>query len=157
MENTSAENIVQRIVEVCKQKKIPVSKLEKDLGYGNGYLNPKKVSDMKASRLMEILEYLEISWEEFFDTGSKKFQKTETALLKLRKENPEFYDYLINQTPVTTSDGVLPENILDLSTLSLDQQLAIKAVVSSSSSTLSQVRPAIELLLSPQQVQDDQG
>lgn len=31
------ENIVERIVEICKAKGIPVSKLEKDLGYGNGF------------------------------------------------------------------------------------------------------------------------
>lgn len=89
------ENIVERIVEICKQKKIPISKLEKDLGYGNGYLNPKKVSDMKAGRLFEILDYLDISVEEFFDIGTKQFQQTTTALARLKKVDPDFYRYLI--------------------------------------------------------------
>ena len=94
MIDPTTENIIERIKEICKQKKIPVSKLEKDLGYGNGYLNPKKVSDIKASRLLEILDYLEISWEEFMDAGTKKFQETQTALLKLKKINPELYSHL---------------------------------------------------------------
>lgn len=90
------ENIVERIVEICKAKGIPVSKLEKDLGYGNGFLNSKKINDLKTGRLFEILDYLDISFEEFFNLGSKKFQKTETALAQLKKANPEFYEYLIH-------------------------------------------------------------
>ena len=90
------DNIVERIVEICKDKKIPVSKLEKDLGYGNGYLNPKKVSDVKAGRLMDILDYLDVSYEEFFNVGSTKTQETETILARLKKANPEFYNLIFS-------------------------------------------------------------
>ena len=57
---------MEQIVEICKEKKIPISRLEKDLGYGNGYLNPKKVSDIKVTRLLEILSYLKMTPSEFF-------------------------------------------------------------------------------------------
>lgn len=86
------ENIVEKIVEVCREKNIPVSKLEKDLGYGNGYLNPKKVSDMKVSRLFEILDYLEISYFEFANIGLPETQKAETELVKLRLHSPKEYE-----------------------------------------------------------------
>lgn len=63
---------VERIIEICKAKNIPVSRLEKDLGYGNGFLNPKKVSDLKAGRLFEILDYLGVPLNEFIIDGKEK-------------------------------------------------------------------------------------
>lgn len=78
MWDLNTENIVQHIVDICKERGIPVSRLEKDLGYGNGYLNPKKVSDMKMSRLLDILNYLRISPEEFFDIEAR-FRELETC------------------------------------------------------------------------------
>jgi len=52
--------IIERIREICKERKLPVSKLEKELGYGNGYLNPKKISAIPSDRLVEIANYLNI-------------------------------------------------------------------------------------------------
>lgn len=66
MDNSLEKSTVERIIEICKEKKIPISKLEKDLGYGNGYLNPKKIKDVKSNRLFEILDYLNMPQEEFF-------------------------------------------------------------------------------------------
>ena len=90
------ENIVQRIVDLCKERDIRVSQLEKDLGFGNGYLNPKKVDDIKTGRLMKILDYIQISPEEFFHIGSPEFQKASTELVRLRAINPGLYDMILN-------------------------------------------------------------
>lgn len=60
------DNVIDKIREICEQKKISVSKMEKDLGFGNGYLNPKKVNDIKMGRLFAILDYLGVSRAEFF-------------------------------------------------------------------------------------------
>lgn len=60
------ENTVEKIVEICKEKGIPVSRLEKDLNLGNGSLNPKKSNDIKSLRLFKILHYLGVSFEEFY-------------------------------------------------------------------------------------------
>lgn len=89
------ENHVERIVEICKQKNIAVSKVEKDLGFGNGYLNPKKVSSIKTDRLIRILNYLGVSFEEFFNIGSKKLQTIETDLVQIKKASPEIYDEIM--------------------------------------------------------------
>ena len=32
-------NSVERVKEICKKNKIPISRLEKDLGYSNGYIS----------------------------------------------------------------------------------------------------------------------
>lgn len=44
-------NHIERVREICKAKGIPVSRLEQDLGFGNGYLNPKKAQSISYARL----------------------------------------------------------------------------------------------------------
>ena len=56
-------NGVKYVREICKQKKIPVSKLEKDCGFSNGYLNPKKATKIPYERALVIAEYLNVNVE----------------------------------------------------------------------------------------------
>lgn len=51
-------NSVQRVRDLCKEKNIPVAKLEKDCGFANGYLNPKKMSKLPYDRAVLIANYL---------------------------------------------------------------------------------------------------
>lgn len=109
------ENFVERIIELCKEKGIKVSTLEKDLGYGNGYLNPKKVSDMKAGRLIDILDYLGVSLEEFFNIGSPQTQAIQTALTQIKRASPEVYEDIINkwtQIPTESDERAAELNAL---------------------------------------------
>lgn len=62
---------VEKVLKLCEKKSIAPSKVEKDLGFGNGYLNPKKVKDIKLLRLEAILDYLGFGWYEFL-TGEEK-------------------------------------------------------------------------------------
>ena len=89
-------NYVERIRKCCKDRNISISKLEEDLGYGNGYLNPKKVSDIKFGRLIEILNYIGISYEEFMGIGTPETQAIQTALVQIKKVSPRMYDSLMN-------------------------------------------------------------
>lgn len=54
-------NSVQYIRDICQQRKIPISQLEKECGFSNGYLNPKKMSKIPYDRAKVISEYLGIS------------------------------------------------------------------------------------------------
>ena len=54
-------NSVQFVRDICKQRKIPVSQLEKDCGFANGYLNPKKITKLPYDRAQIIADYLQIS------------------------------------------------------------------------------------------------
>lgn len=54
-------NSVEYIRAVCKQRKIPIAKLEKECGFANGYLNPKKLNKIPYDRAVVIGEYLGIS------------------------------------------------------------------------------------------------
>lgn len=54
-------NSVQFVRDMCKEKKIPIAKLEKECGFCNGYLNPKKMSKIPYDRAVTIGEYLGVS------------------------------------------------------------------------------------------------
>lgn len=54
-------NSVQYVRDICLQRKIPISQLEKDCGFSNGYLNPKKMSKIPYDRAQTIAAYLGIS------------------------------------------------------------------------------------------------
>lgn len=56
-------NSVQYVRDLCKARKITVSQLEKDCGFANGYLNPKKMSKLPYDRAVIIAEYLDVSPE----------------------------------------------------------------------------------------------
>ena len=53
-------NSVQYVRDVCHQRKIPVSALEKACGFSNGYLNPKKMAKISYDRAVLIGKYLDI-------------------------------------------------------------------------------------------------
>lgn len=53
-------NSVQYVRDICQQKKVPVSALEKACGFSNGYLNPKKMARIPYDRAILISKYLDI-------------------------------------------------------------------------------------------------
>lgn len=70
-------NSVEFVRNLCRERKIPIAKIEKDLGYGNGYFNAKKQSKIPYDRAVEIAEYLSVS-PELILTGQQN-KKAPTA------------------------------------------------------------------------------
>ena len=64
-------NSVLYVRDICVQRNIPISQLEKDCGFSNGYLNPKKMSKLPYERARLIAAYLGISITEIL-TGEKE-------------------------------------------------------------------------------------
>ena len=62
---------VDRIKEICKERKIPISKLEKDCGFANAYISQLKKGYLPDDRLRKVSEYLEVSIE-FLQSGKEK-------------------------------------------------------------------------------------
>lgn len=76
-------NSVERVKAICKEKKIPISKLEKDLGFSNGYIGQLRKGVFPADRLSEIANYFGVSLE-YLMTGEEKqgyYLNEETAKL----------------------------------------------------------------------------
>lgn len=64
-------NSVERVKTICKERKIPISKVERDLGYANGYIGQLKKGVFPADRLQDIAEYLGVS-SEYLLNGDEK-------------------------------------------------------------------------------------
>ena len=54
-------NSVERVKAICKERKIPISKLESDLGFSNGYIGQLRKGVFPADRLAKIANYLEVT------------------------------------------------------------------------------------------------
>lgn len=63
-------NTVDRIKAICKERKIPISRLERDLGFGNAYISQLRKGDMPFERLTKVAEYLHVS-EKYLSTGEE--------------------------------------------------------------------------------------
>lgn len=63
---------VEYVRMVCREKGIPISKMEKDLGYGNGYFNPKKLKKIPFEKAPDVAEYLEIDVFDILDDEETK-------------------------------------------------------------------------------------
>lgn len=51
-------NCVDRVKQLCKEQKVPISRLEKDLGFSNGYIGQLKKGTLPNDRLVKVAEYL---------------------------------------------------------------------------------------------------
>ena len=54
-------NAVDRVKALCKERKIPISKLERDLGFANGYIGQLRKGVFPSDRLMKIADYFSVS------------------------------------------------------------------------------------------------
>lgn len=54
-------NSVERVKSICKNRKIPISKLEKDLGFSNGYIGQLRKGVFPDDRLGRIADYLGVT------------------------------------------------------------------------------------------------
>lgn len=87
-------NSVERVKAICKERKIPISKLERDLGYANGYIGQLRKGVFPDDRLSEIAKYLSVSTE-YLITGE---QKEKAAIDVVDDDLKEYLDELRNRT-----------------------------------------------------------
>ena len=56
-------NTVEFVKSLLKEKRVPLSRIEKDLGFANGYIGQLKKGTFPSDRLFKIAEYLGVSPE----------------------------------------------------------------------------------------------
>lgn len=54
-------NSVERVRAICSERNIPISKLERDLGFSNGYIGQLRKGMFPADRLAMIANYLGVT------------------------------------------------------------------------------------------------
>ena len=65
-------NSVEKVKAVCKERKIPISRLERDLGWGNGYISQLKKGTFPEDRLVAVANYLELPLSFFIGDEAEK-------------------------------------------------------------------------------------
>ena len=70
---------VERVKQLCKEKKIAIYKLEKDLGYSNGYIGQLRKGVFPSDRLQQIADYLGVSTE-YLLSGKENTQSDANSL-----------------------------------------------------------------------------
>lgn len=65
-------NSVERVKSICKERKIPISKLESDLKFGNGYVGQLRKGVFPADRLAKIADYLSVTTDYLLTGETKK-------------------------------------------------------------------------------------
>lgn len=63
-------NSVEKVKAICKERKLPIYRLEKELGYANGYIGQLKKGSFPDDRLVEIANYLNVTTA--YLTGEEK-------------------------------------------------------------------------------------
>lgn len=73
---------VEYIRQLCADRKIPVSTLEKECGFANGYLNPKKAPQrIPYDRAVRICQYLTIPLSDLgYPDTETVFKPSETEM-----------------------------------------------------------------------------
>lgn len=94
-------NSVDRVKNICKSRKIPIYRLEKDLGYANGYIGQLRKGSFPDNRLVEIAAYLSVPVSEL--TGEVEQKENPTP------ESVEFipgYEDLSEENKVKARDFI---------------------------------------------------
>ena len=68
-------NTVERIKALCKERKIAISRLEKECGFANGYISGLRKGTLPDDRLRIVAEYLNVT-PTFLSTGEENAELT---------------------------------------------------------------------------------
>ena len=79
---------VEYVRNLCKERKISISNLEKSLGFANGYLNPKKLNKIPFERAVAISNYLHCDLENVLGVTDFNISAVASKLEKRRRLDP---------------------------------------------------------------------
>lgn len=105
--------VIEKIKNLCENKGVSISKLEKTLGYGNGSI--MKASSISADRLLEIADFFQISIDELLDrNGYARYVNQESInSLELLKYRPEMQVLLDASKDISREDIMLIVQIIE--------------------------------------------
>lgn len=74
-------NTVERIKAICRERNIPIARLERECGFANGYIGQLKKGTVPDNRLIIIAKYLGVSVESLLgvQTDEQYYLDNETA------------------------------------------------------------------------------
>lgn len=108
-------NSVDRVKKICKDRKIPISKLERELGFSNGYISQLRKGVFPTDRLVLIADYLQVS-ADFLMTGVDSDGLTEKDNRDIAKDMESIRTKLLNGAdgPLSYDGEPIPEEDAEL-------------------------------------------
>lgn len=82
-------NAVERVQQLCKDRKIPISKVESDLKFGNAYIKRLKKGTFPDDRLRMLADYFGVSTDYLMygkERESNDYQEQAELFLKIRHD-----------------------------------------------------------------------
>lgn len=118
-------NSVERVKQICKDKKIPISKLERDLGFSNGYIRQLKKGVFPDNKLISIAHYLNVTVEYLMTGKSTEWnpELTEKDERDLKTKLNDILNSLDSDTGLMFDGEPLDEETRELFTASLEHAL----------------------------------
>ena len=106
---------VEKVKSICKSRKIPISKLERDLGFSNGYINQLRKGTFPSDRLVLISDYLNVPVSELLGNNGAD-TLTERDKRDIAKSLDEMMEQLVNGTdsPLMYNGQELSETSIEL-------------------------------------------
>lgn len=96
---------VDKVKRICKNRKIPISRLEKDLGFSNGYINQLRKGTFPSDRLALISKYLDVPISELLGDNVNATNDTLTA--SDRKDIAKSLDEMMEQLESGTDSPLM--------------------------------------------------
>ena len=75
-------NSVELVKKICKERRIPISKLERDWGCSSGYIRKLSEGKVPSDRLLKIAEYLNLPFEYLATGGTDKLTERDKKDIK---------------------------------------------------------------------------
>lgn len=107
-------NAVERVKMICKERKIPISKLESDCGFANGYIGQLRKGVFPDDRILKISEYLNVSVD-YLMTGKDVgiiVEKADKDSELLFMEN-RIKEYALKLSKLSEEDKIQIMNMID--------------------------------------------
>lgn len=79
-------NSVELVKKICRERKIPLSRLERELGYGNGYIGQLRKGTIPSDRAVDIAKYLGIDLQYLLSGGEAASETKEHLTQKDQKD-----------------------------------------------------------------------
>ena len=86
----------ERVKAICKERRIAISRLEKDLGFSNGYIGQLRKGVLPDDRLMMIADYLNVTTQ-FLMTGEKNLDAAPTLTSRDERDIEKILENTRNQ------------------------------------------------------------
>ena len=104
-------NTVERVKMICKERKIPLSRLERECGFANGYISQLKRGSIPADRLQIIADYLGMDIKELLGVQTSAQENEYYLTVETKQIAQEAFDDPMTKALLDARRGARPEDV----------------------------------------------